>query len=108
MAEQQSPVNSVAKPVKRERSPERDTAMTPELKYKVPKSELMSPADRHDERRRDARLYEMDRERRKVTSPTFDLGTFASNFNLATMVKTDDLSNFYLIIDLLVMRNMLC
>lgn len=57
----------VPKPIKRERSAERDSLiMTPEMKYKIAKSEMMSPADRQDESRRDARLYEMDRERRKV------------------------------------------
>ena len=34
--------------------------------YKAPKPEMLSPSDRHEESRRDARLYEMDRERRKV------------------------------------------
>ena len=59
--------NPAPKPVKRERSVDRDSmVMTPEMKYKIVKSELMSPADRQDECRRDARLYEMDRERRKV------------------------------------------
>ena len=63
----QPPESLPPKPVKRERSLDRDsTVMTPELKYKVAKTEMMSPSDRHDERRRDARLYEMDRDRRKV------------------------------------------
>lgn len=61
--------NPVPKPIKRERSTERDSLiMTPEMKYKIAKSEMMSPADRLDETRRDARLYEMDRERRKAHS----------------------------------------
>ncbi|KAL5257106.1 hypothetical protein ACHWQZ_G012141 [Mnemiopsis leidyi] len=65
----QPPESLPPKPVKRERSLDRDsTVMTPELKYKVAKTEMMSPSDRHDERRRDARLYEMDRDRRKAHS----------------------------------------
>ena len=75
--------NPVPKPVKRERSADRDSViMTPELKYKVAKSDLMSPADRHEERRRDARLYEMDRDRRKVRKVyCFQLVLERSRFN---------------------------
>lgn len=41
-----------------------ETEVLVETKYKVP--EILSPPERHEDRRRDARLYEMDRERRKV------------------------------------------
>ena len=79
----QPPENLQPKPVKRERSLDRDsTVMTPELKYKVPKTEMMSPSDRHEERRRDARLYEMDRDRRKVCNLSLKLLIFIANLLL--------------------------
>ena len=57
-----------SKSVKRERPvATADHEPVYDMKYKVPKCEFGSPPERPEDKRRDARLYEMDKERQKVS-----------------------------------------